>query len=79
MKELNKYMATKDTMWIHISMTQSSHSHEKIHSGAMICQNIAMDQYKVELCDGIHMNTISNMVTILESSKYSYNIHRNLG
>jgi hypothetical protein len=36
MKSLTKDMATKYTMWIHISMTQSGHSHERIHSGAMI-------------------------------------------
>jgi hypothetical protein len=36
MKVLTKDMATKDTMWIHISMTQSGRSHERIHSGATI-------------------------------------------
>ena len=34
MKELTKYMGTRDTMWIHTSMTQSYHSSERIHSGA---------------------------------------------
>jgi hypothetical protein len=34
MKALSKDMATKNTLWIHISMTQLGHSHERIHSGA---------------------------------------------
>ena len=31
---LTKGMATDHTLWIHTSMTQSDHSHERTHSGA---------------------------------------------
>jgi hypothetical protein len=42
-------------------------------------KNIVTDQYKVDLCDNIHINEITNMMTIMESTKYSNNIDFNLG
>lgn len=40
---------------------------------------IPTNQYKVDLCDSIHINEIISMMTILESTKYSNNIHLSLG
>jgi hypothetical protein len=42
-------------------------------------KNIATDQYKVDLCDNIYISEIASMMDILEYSKYSNNLHHNLG
>jgi hypothetical protein len=69
MKALTKDMATKDTMWIHISMTQLGRSHEKYKMELRYDKKIAIDQYKVGLCDIIYISEIVSMMTILEYPK----------
>jgi hypothetical protein len=36
----------------------------KIHIGATIRQNIATNQYDVDLCDNIYISNISNMMIV---------------
>jgi hypothetical protein len=79
MKILTKDMAIDNKMWIHTSMTQSGQSHEKYTVELRYDNNIAMDQYKVDLCDNIYISEISNMVVIMESLAYSNDLYHSLG
>ena len=71
-----KVMAMTNTLWIHTSMTKGQNAATNYtHWGYIMRKNIATNQYKVDLCD----SKSTNMMTILESIKYSINLHRNLG
>ena len=71
-----KDMATTNTQLIHISMTnRTKRSHEQYTVELRHEKNITTNQYKVDLCD----SKSTSMMTILESIKYSINLHHNLG
>lgn len=75
MRVSTKDRATTNTQWIHTTMTNRTKcSQNNTHWSYVMRDNIATDQYKVDLCD----SKSTNVMTILESIKYSINLHRNL-
>ena len=76
MQVSTKDMAMTNTLWIHTSITKGQNAATNNTQWTYIIRkNIAIEQYKVDLCD----SKSTSMMTILESKKYSTNPHQKLG